>query len=292
MTKAIDIYDKEKEINFPIEVEKDGIIDLEGLEKITSFVLNNIKGVSFLFKKYEVDLNLIEQVIKKHQDRIVEETSKKQKNKWGENVPSYFILAKYILSYEPEISQKNMDKIIWTFLKSDNITGYQMSNCGANHPIFDIMRTEKFKLSPEIIEDIYEKATYQQDYFKQKRNDNDSLECLGETPYDIRFWFLYRDETPVKIKDEIIQKHYKTSELCVEDYTRDGSQLTQLRRDLENDSQCSVYGLNIFDDRFKLVISENEDLKKTYEIFKTLYDETYNREKKKQKQLSLNKNKF
>ena len=288
MTKTIDIYDKEKETNFPIEIEKDGIVDLEGLEKITSFVLNNIKGVSFLFKKYEVDLNSIEQIIKKHQEQIIKETSKKQKNKWGENVPSYFFLAKYILSYEPEISQENMNKIIWTFLKSDNIEGYQNFNQGLDHPIFDIIRMGKFKLDQDIIEDIYEKCTYQQDYFDKKRDDNSSFECFGEEPYDTRFWFLYRDEVPMFLKEDIIKSHYETEELFIGSYSRNSRILTQIKIDLESDSKYAA-GLGVFDDRFNQVISENEDLKKTYEVFKMLYNELDCRNKP--KQLSLNKNK-
>jgi hypothetical protein len=222
--------------------------------------------------KYDNYPTVINKIIETNADQIVTDCIPVvQRN--NKKYSKYYDILLYILYFELNISAENKEKAIWSILNSDNIE----NSSSAIHPLMVIMRQKSYKLSKEMIYDVYDKITDNYEYFKY-----DSLfKLVGIPPHDIRWLFLCCQEVPLSLKHEILWKHYKKNEL--KDIVQNLTYLTDERVfKLGKDKGFHLNYKSIDTPLFQGIIKSDRGLRIENKVIKELTFERYAKEQNKE----------
>ncbi|MGI6309786.1 MAG: hypothetical protein ACOXZW_03670 [Bacilli bacterium] len=254
------------------------ISDYNQLNMFISYLNNKMEPFKFNLEKlppvFIMIINLLNKTIETQADDIVKHATVIIEQNNGQHYPQYKDILFYILIFKLRVGTDNINKICWSFLKGDDL--YQPSNIP--HPLLLILQQNQYPLDPAIIDDIYEKCTYQKPYFKKDKNSLylPDFKMLGYLPYDARWHFLFNNSVSLKMKHTIISKHYHTDEIkdvkesLIQGINGEILLITEKYNfDFEN-HEITAGDLKTITNSFKALISKNPRLKMKYQIIKEL----------------------
>jgi hypothetical protein len=182
------------------KIDLSKIADLNGV----AYYIYRIATNSFPIDcEYTVDENIskLNKMIVKYENEIVNGLFDSKQLELSE----YCDLLKYMLYFDLPLKPSSMEKIIWTILNNSNFD-QEINEC---HPLMLILKLKNHELSHDITNDIYEKITKVQNYFDFEVD----LSKFGKSPFDIRWYFLWRRDIDKELKENILMGYYETSEL-------------------------------------------------------------------------------